>query len=121
MKILIDMNLSPLWAEYFLRHGFEATHWSRVGDQRASDPKILTWARENDFVVFSHDLDFSRLLALTRAAGPTVVQVRTEDVLPSSIGPIVLAALRQHRELLEKGALAVIDSATSRVRMLPLL
>ncbi|HXU34645.1 MAG TPA: DUF5615 family PIN-like protein [Thermoanaerobaculia bacterium] len=121
VKIVIDMNLSPLWADYLSRHGFEAAHWSRVGDQRASDPEILAWARENGFVVFSHDLDFSRLLALTRAVGPSVVQVRTEDVLPPSIGPLVLAALRQHRELLEKGALAVIDSATSRVRMLPLL
>lgn len=121
MKLLIDMNLSPLWAEYLTRNGFEAIHWSKVGDQGASDPTILAWARENEFVVFSHDLDFSRLLALTRASGPSVVQVRTEDVLPSTVGPLVLSALQQHQELLGEGALAVIDSATSRVRVLPLL
>jgi predicted nuclease of predicted toxin-antitoxin system len=63
VKILVDMNLSPLWAEYLSRHGFEAVHWPRVVDQRASDPEFLAWARENGFVVFSHDLDFSRLLA----------------------------------------------------------
>ncbi len=120
MKILIDMNLSPLWEGFLYQHGIEAAHWTRIGDQRASDPEILAWAREKGFVVFSHDLDFSRLLALTRADGPSIVQVRTEDVLPTSIGLLVVSTLRQHQDLLEKGALAVIDAATSRVRLLPL-
>ena len=120
MKLLIDMNLSPVWVEYFLRHGFEAVHWIDVGNPCASDPEILAWAREHGSTVFSHDLDFSRLLALTRATGPSVIQIRTEDVLPSSIGPLVLAALQQYQELLERGALAVIDSATARARVLPL-
>jgi predicted nuclease of predicted toxin-antitoxin system len=31
MKILIDMNLSPDWVNYFAASGIEAIHWSRVG------------------------------------------------------------------------------------------
>ena len=58
MKILIDMNLPPRWAKVFAAEGWEAVHWSEVGAPTASDREIMVWARENDYVVFSHDLDF---------------------------------------------------------------
>jgi predicted nuclease of predicted toxin-antitoxin system len=31
MKLLIDMNLSPLWVEVFEQYGWEALHWSTNG------------------------------------------------------------------------------------------
>src|SRR4051794_35068343 len=105
MKILVDMGLSPIWVETFEQHGIEAKHWSDLGDPKAKDREIMTWAREHSFLVFTHDLDFGHLLALTHAAGPSVIQVRSEDVLPDSIGLVVLRALRQHQDLLESGAL----------------
>jgi len=120
MRIVVDMSLSPTWRETFEQNGFEATHWSEVGNPRAKDREILAWAREHRFIVFTHDLDFGHLLALTHAAGPSVIQVRSEDVLPESIGPVVLRALRQHRSLLESGALVVIEPADFRVRILPI-
>jgi predicted nuclease of predicted toxin-antitoxin system len=120
MKFLIDMGLSPEWRETFEAHGFEAEHWSEVGSPKAKDREILSWAREHGFIVFTHDLDFGHLLALTHAAGPSVIQVRSEEVLPSRIGPLVLRALRQHCDLLESGALVVIEPANFRVRILPI-
>jgi predicted nuclease of predicted toxin-antitoxin system len=80
----------------------------------------MAWAREHEFILFTHDLDFSRILALTRASGPSVFLVRTEDVLPSAIGALVVRALRQHREALESGAIVVLDASSSRVRILPI-
>lgn len=53
MKLLIDMNLSPLWVEVFQRNGWEAPHWSNVGDRGAPDSMIMDWARTNRHVVFS--------------------------------------------------------------------
>ena len=32
MKILIDMNLSPMWVQFLVSHGIEAVHWSTIGD-----------------------------------------------------------------------------------------
>jgi predicted nuclease of predicted toxin-antitoxin system len=120
MKILIDMGLPPEWRITFEAHGFEAQHWSETGDPKAKDREILAWARDHGFIVFTHDLDFGHLLALTHAAGPSVIQVRSEDVLPASIGSVVVQALRQHQTLLESGALVVIEPAGSRVRILPI-
>lgn len=114
------MNLSPLWVKAFKEHDFDATHWSQVGDPGAPDHEIMEWAREEHCTVFSHDLDFSQLLALTQAKGPSVVQLRSQSVLPDRAGPLVFAALQQHAALLEQGALVVIDAATSRARILPI-
>lgn len=120
MKFLIDMGLPPEWRETFENNGFEARHWSEIGNPKAKDREILAWAREHEFIVFTHDLDFGHLLALTHAAGPSVIQVRSEDVLPASIGQVVLRALSQHQDLLKSGALVVIEPANFRIRILPI-
>ncbi len=120
MKLLIDMNLSPEWVETLQAEGLEAVHWSSVGDPRARDEEILELARGLGAVVFTNDLDFSRILALTGEAGTSVLQIRGEDLLPESIGRDVVAALRRHEDALRAGALVVIDETSMRVRILPL-
>jgi len=59
MKILIDMNLSPIWCDEFAVHGYEARHWSMIGDCRAPDEELLSWAKEHEYIVFTNDLDFT--------------------------------------------------------------
>src|SRR5262245_20489591 len=120
MKLLVDMNLSPEWVEVFERHGWSAAHWSVIGDPRATDRTILEWARDRGYVVVTHDLDFGAVLATTGAGGPSVVQIRTQDVLPSALERTLVAVLRKHEALLEAGALISVDDAESRVRILPL-
>ena len=105
MKVLIDMNLSPDWVEVLGRDGQQAIHWSAAGDPRATDKVIMEWARTNGYIVFTHDLDFGALLATTRAQGPSVIQVRTQDVMPQNLGPRLVQILQQHESMLEKGAL----------------
>ena len=120
MRVLLDMNLSPGWVGFLQQEGFEAVHWSTVGDIRASDATIMSWARENGFIVFTHDLDFSALLAATQATGPSVVQLRTQDLLPKAIGRDVVRVLRLRATDLERGAVISIDKLASRVRVLPI-
>src|SRR5947209_3846010 len=95
MKILVDMNLSPDWIPLLQTNGFEAEHWCRVGDPRATDHQIMDWARARGYVVFTHDLDFGALLAASGQDRPSVLQIRTQDVLPAAIGAIVVGALKQ--------------------------
>ncbi len=80
----------------------------------------MAWARQHHLVVFTHDLDFGTLLALMRAAGPSVLQVRGPSVLPEDIGPVVIAALKQDEDALAGGAIVAVDIRTVRVRVLPL-
>ena len=120
MKVLVDMNLSPLWVEYLADHGIDALHWSSVGDSRAEDSVVMGWAREHGYIVFTHDLDFSALLATAGASGPSVLQVRTQDVLPSAIGDHVLRVLQAQSVALQDGAVVTLDEVASRIRVLPI-
>lgn len=120
MKLLVDMNLSPEWVAVLEQAGWKAVHWSNVGSFRAADSEIMAWAKQNDCVVFTHDLDFGIMLALTQADSPSVIQVRTQDVTPAAIGKLVTNALRQFQPELEQGALIVLDEAQVRARILPL-
>ncbi len=58
MKLLVDMNLSPNWISVLRDSGWEAVHWSAVGQSDARDLVIMAYAASNDSVVMTHDLDF---------------------------------------------------------------
>jgi predicted nuclease of predicted toxin-antitoxin system len=78
----------------------------------------MSWAKDNEFIVFTHDLDFGAILAATKADGPSVIQVRTQDVSPQHLSAVVLRALKQYSQQLESGALIAVDEIKSRVRIL---
>lgn len=120
MKILIDMCLSPQWAEFLGAAGFESIHWSSVGHGSASDAEIMQFAATRGYIVFTHDLDFGAVLAKQQLIRPRVVQVRAQDVLPSAIGDLIVRALDASRAQLESGALLTIDPVRKRIRVLPL-
>jgi predicted nuclease of predicted toxin-antitoxin system len=120
MKILIDMNLSPEWVREFEIYNIAAVHWSKVGKFDAADVVLMEWARKNEHIIFTHDLDFGTSLALTKAEKPSVIQVRTQDVSISHLSKIIIQTILNHSELLTKGALLVIDEDKKRVRILPL-
>ncbi len=114
------MNLSPHWIPELRAAGHDAEHWSRIGDVRALDGEIMQWARDHGALVFTNDLDFGQALALTQAVGPSVIQIRTDDISPSGAGGSVLTVLTRFEQELTAGALVVIDERRQRVRVLPL-
>jgi len=120
MKLLVDMNLSPLWVPFLADHGIVAVHWSSEGEPTASDITILDHAAANGYVVFTHDLYFAELLVARRARAPSVIQVLSQDVLPAAIGEAVLRAIRATQSNLEAGALVTVDPTHQRIRLLPM-
>lgn len=120
MKVLVDMNLSPRWVNALADAGIEALHWSTIGMANAPDSEIMAYASKYDFVVLTHDLDFSAILAATHGEKPSVVQVRAENVSPELFADQVVSALRQAESELEEGALVTVDPKRTRLRILPL-
>lgn len=80
----------------------------------------MKWAADNSRIVFTHDLDFSALLAASGADGPSVIQLRAQDVLPDATGSQMVAVFRAHESELMQGAIVTVDMVSSRVRLLPL-
>ena len=114
------MNLSPQWVTLFKKHKITAVHWSKIDDPKAKDQVIMAWASQNKHIVFTHDLDFSRLLALTNAMAPSVLQLRAQNVLPEYLGKTVINVINQYKNELIKGAIVMMDERAHRVRVLPL-
>jgi predicted nuclease of predicted toxin-antitoxin system len=113
------MNLSPEWIPFLQTRGHSSVHWSTVGNIHAIDSELMDWARTNEHVILTHDLDFGTILAQTHASKPSVVLIRNQDTLPKLIGAAVAAALQQCEQQLQTGALVVVEPAFHRVRILP--
>ena len=120
MKFLVDMSLTPRWCAIPQAEGWDSVHWLSVGAATAPDHDIMRRALAEQRVVLTNDLDFGAMLAATRARGPSVVQVRTQDVQPGSMAPPLIPVLHQFQNELEAGALLIVDEASSRARLLPL-
>jgi predicted nuclease of predicted toxin-antitoxin system len=120
MKILVDMNLSPMWADFLSKNDMEAVHWSSVGRPDAPDTEIIAYAKAHDFTVLTNDLDFGFILAITCGKKPSVIQTRTGDLGPDRIGEIVLKAINLLTTDIDQGALVTIDQHKTRVTLLPL-
>ena len=76
MKILLDMNIPRKYAAMLEKRGIEPICWSDVGAPDATDASILAYARDNDLIVLTYDLDFSAILSNTHDLRPSVAQIR---------------------------------------------
>ena len=120
MKLLVDMNLSPRWVEAPTAAGFLAEHWSHIGSATATDSQIMDYAAEHDYVVLTHDLDFSAILAGTHGTKPSVVQIRADNLSTATMAVPLIAALKQMATDLKAGTLLTVDPARARIHMPPL-
>ncbi len=120
MKLLLDMNMSPMWVTALEDAGYAVTHWAALGPADAPDHVLMSYAHDHGMIIFTQDLDFGIALAISGADSPSVVQLRAADALPSAVGRPVVDGLRQTRRELLEGALVTIDARRTRVRVLPI-
>jgi len=93
---------------------------STIGSLNAPDHEVLLWAKANGHMLFTHDLDFGAILAATEAEGPSVIQIRAQDISPDNPKNLLLNTLNKFAKSLLQGALISVDEEKSRVRLLPL-
>jgi len=70
------MPLSPEVAVWLLQQGHDAIHAFQAGLDDSSDEAILEYARNEQRVVVTADLDYPRLLALMKAERPGLILFR---------------------------------------------
>jgi predicted nuclease of predicted toxin-antitoxin system len=121
MKLLVDMNLSSRWVDFFMDHGISAVHWSNLGAANAPDVEIFAYAQRHGLILFTHDLDFSAILAHRASCKPSVIQIRHPTPYPGEFGAVLASALEENSAALNAGALLVIEPHRHRIRILPIL
>ncbi|MCJ2142990.1 DUF5615 family PIN-like protein [Methylobacterium sp. E-066] len=118
MKLVVDMNLSMAWIDGLAGQGHDAAHWSTIGLQNAADDVIMEWARVNQAIVLTRDLDFGAALTRQALIAPSVIQLRCGRVELVRHLPLVGRVLTEHRSPLETGAIVTIEEERVRVRIL---
>ena len=118
MKLVVDMNLSVAWIAGLHGKGVDAVHWSALGPQDAADDAIMAWARANDVVVLTRDLDFGAALTRQALIAPSVIQIRCGRVEMERHLPLVVRVITEHQAPLGTGAIVTIEDDRVRVRVL---
>jgi predicted nuclease of predicted toxin-antitoxin system len=100
MRLLLDMGLPRRAVGDLRAHDIEVDHVGELGMATATDSDILARAQSTGAIVCTLDADFSRLLALSGAAGPSVIHIRI---------PRVTRIMRQAtRSSLQSGGRAIL-------------
>ena len=61
MKLLFDQNLSPRLVHRLTDLYPDSSHVYLIGRDKAPDPRIWEYARDNGFIIVTRDADFSDL------------------------------------------------------------
>jgi predicted nuclease of predicted toxin-antitoxin system len=116
LRIVIDMNLSPVWTDTLRADGHDVVHWRDIGKPNSKDEAILEWAAQNRRAVFTADLDFGATVVRRRLHAPDVIQLRLANTDPVDAGKTVIDALRQQASRLAAGAVLTIEAQRARLR-----
>jgi predicted nuclease of predicted toxin-antitoxin system len=112
--------MARYWKAVLEDAGHDVIAWAEVGSIHAEDEEICAWARANDRVVLTQDLDFGTILAASGAASPSAVILRSRDSRPSGLSHDLLWVLDSYVFSLGEGALLILDHGRHRLRKLPL-
>ncbi len=121
IRFLVDMNLSPRIVTDLRQQGWDILRVSQVLPMDAPDSEILEFARQQNRVIITQDLDFSSLLALGGYEKPSLITFRLSVPDPETITWKLLELLSDIEEELLAGCAVVIDDRRVRVRRLPIL
>ena len=120
LRLLADMNLSPLTVESLQREGWDIVRVSNLLPVDATDREILELARREDRVVVTQDLDFSALLALGGHRWPSLVTLRLLVSDPERVARRLLQVLPRVEAALRDGSAVTVEDVAVRVRRLPI-
>lgn len=119
MKFLADVNVSRRAVAALVARGFEVTRVSEIMDCRATDGEILAEARRRAAIVITHDQDFTALLAVGGATGPSLINVRVSYVDAERMATAIASAIHAASAELATGAIVTLDDGGIRVHQLP--
>lgn len=119
-RVLLDQGLPRTAAAILRARGWDVIHVAEAGLASAADNKIIAHALADDRIVITLDADFHRILALSRAAKPSVVRIRREGLTGESLADLIGDVIKRAETAISAGALITVTAAVIRIRSLPL-
>lgn len=119
IRLLADVHISPKTVADLQKQGYEIMRSSEFLPTNAPDINILEFARTENWVVLTQDLDFSMLVALSRYSQPSLITLRLSSAKPDIVTQKLLEVLPQIEEALQEGSAITIQDESIRIRKLP--
>ncbi len=119
IRLLADVHISPKTVGDLQKQGYEIMRSSEVLPANAPDINILEFARTENWVVLTQDLDFSMLVALSKYSQPSLITLRLSSAKPDIVTQKLLDVLPQIEEALQEGSAITIQDESIRIRKLP--
>ena len=113
------MGLAQSTAVVLRANGHDAVHLREQGLQRMKDEDIILKARAENRVVLTHDLDFGRLMALSRENLPSVVTFRLRDMRAANVNHYLAIVIDRYASQLSTGVLISVHEDAIRARSMP--
>ena len=120
VEFLANMNISPLTVDRLRKLGWNIIRVSEIMDVKTKDIKLINYARKNNKVFITQDLDFSMLLAVSGYEKPSVINLRLENAKPDFITNRIIEVVSELEKELEEGIVVSVDEISSRYRNLPI-
>ncbi|MFN0203248.1 MAG: DUF5615 family PIN-like protein [Bacteroidia bacterium] len=79
MKLLLDQNISYRVVKKVLPYFEEVKHLSQVGLINAKDIEIWLFAKNNEYLIVTHDEDFDEIFALN-GFPPKIIKLNTTNL-----------------------------------------
>ncbi len=121
MKFLLNENIPPSLSPLLQKISWNASHSYQLGLNGKSDIYIVEFAIQNEFVIITHDLDYSRIVSLSGKDKPSVLSFRLDNVSVGLLFKLISLNRIQLEHYLQKGALISIDEKGFRFRTLPVV
>jgi predicted nuclease of predicted toxin-antitoxin system len=115
------MPLSPATAAWLCDLGHDAVHAVDLGLERAADSEIMARAKHETRTVITADLDYPRLLAVTRANEPSLILFRNGNWSEAEVRTRLSGILATLTEADIAQSIIVVDRDRVRRRRLPIV
>jgi predicted nuclease of predicted toxin-antitoxin system len=120
VKFLVDMPLSPAFSLWLKGKRHDSVHASELGLDRASDLEIMARAKVEARTIVTADLDYPKLLAMTRATEPSIILFREGDWSEADAIERMSEVLAALTEQDIEQSIVVIEKDRVRRRRLPI-
>lgn len=120
MNVLLNENLPPALAADLNTFGWNTMHVKKLGLLGATDHTIVSYAEQHDFVIFTHDLDYGRLVSLSGKSKPSVVTLRLKKINTTILFQLMLRNRTQIEKILCEPCLLVVTDRDLRYKRLPI-
>ena len=114
------MGISLSTVQFLREAGHDVVHLREEGLHQLPDSEILAKAYAEQRIVLTCDLDFGDLLAASGATLPSVILLRLKNYTPDYVNPRISEVITACEQLLQNGAIVIVQDTRYRVRTLPI-